>query len=161
MPNHLRYGFERTTKLPKDVLASVILPLNSHMHESLCASKWRRGWREWRETGNLNFWNRDLNKSEESEKLKIQLTLTIRNNPVLPIHYFAPKSCPRSMFVEHFQHQFVWLRHDTICGFEECAKDRRNLIKIQLHMKINYLQTSQFRFTFTISSSIHQYVNIL
>jgi hypothetical protein len=35
--NHLRNGFERATELAKDVLAGVVLSLDSHVHEAFGA----------------------------------------------------------------------------------------------------------------------------
>lgn len=37
MTNHLRNRFERATELAEDVLAGVVLPLDSHVHEALGA----------------------------------------------------------------------------------------------------------------------------
>lgn len=39
VPDHLRYRFERTTELPEDVLAGVVLLLDSHVHEAFGAPK--------------------------------------------------------------------------------------------------------------------------
>lgn len=77
----------------------------------------------------------------EKCKKTLELTSTIRNNPVLPIHCFVPESCPRSMLAAHFRHRFVWLRHDTICVQQESKREDFKL-KFNYTWKLIIFETS-------------------
>lgn len=80
----------------------------------------------------------------------------IMNNPALQIHCCALGSFPHSIAVKYFPHLFEWSHHDTSWKRQKeptkivirfsCVSAEKILIKIQLHMKINYGSPHASRF---------------